>query len=260
MWPRAVRSPGTKWLQEGCSWRLGIPAPQPLHGHQPLLSEVLPQRDQVAHLLEVAPLHGAVLHLPKVHVAKVVRRLPLEEVVSQAAPILPAPCPTPASQTACSAEAAPPTDPTRLWGGGLRPRCPGLRKWASPLQGAPPQAQWGVARGQELLMASAGLCTPSHTLLHAWCTGRVPGTLGSLQVSWPTPQRLELASASPAMRGPGACKGPPHQPVPGLGVEARAGWRGGPCSPAVSRGLPCHSTHCLWAGGSSALHTDGFGS
>ena len=35
-----------------------------------------------AHLLEVAPLHGAVLHLPEVHVAKVVCRLSLEGGVS----------------------------------------------------------------------------------------------------------------------------------------------------------------------------------
>lgn len=131
-----------------------------------------PQRDQVAHLLEVAPLHGAVLHLPEVHVAEVVRRLPLEEAGSPAAPTLPVP-PPPTSQTARSA---------RLWGPGLKP--------GHQLSREHLQAQWGVARGRKpprprgLPQASAHPATPC--CLPARDTG-APGTLGSPQESRPNP-------------------------------------------------------------------------
>lgn len=78
-------------LQEG--WAL-LEAQDPLPAPQSLLlpassclSEAPAQSDQAAYLLEVAPLHGAVLHLSEVHIAEVVRRLPLEGArVSQAMP------------------------------------------------------------------------------------------------------------------------------------------------------------------------------
>lgn len=56
----------------------GGSGPGPLRPSQPHC----PGGSQVAHLLEVAPLHGAVLHLPEVHVAKVVCQLLLEGAVS----------------------------------------------------------------------------------------------------------------------------------------------------------------------------------
>lgn len=48
-------------------------------GHQPCLTAAPPQSSQVAHLLEVTPLHRTVLHLPEVHVTEVVCWLPLQK-------------------------------------------------------------------------------------------------------------------------------------------------------------------------------------
>lgn len=55
--------------------------PQPA-GPQPRLTAAPAQSSRAAHLLEVAPFHGAVLHLSEVHVTEVVCRLPLEGTAS----------------------------------------------------------------------------------------------------------------------------------------------------------------------------------
>lgn len=75
------------WVREGLQqgWGGGHPHPLPA-APVPLPSapvSVVPLRGPRAHLLEVAPLHGAVLHLPEVHVAEVVCGLPLEGAVSR---------------------------------------------------------------------------------------------------------------------------------------------------------------------------------
>lgn len=180
-----------------------------------------PQRDQVAHLLEVAPLHGAVLHLPEVHVAEVVRRLPLEEAGSPAAPTLPVPPPPPPRLPA-------------LPGCGVLGSSLGI---SSPGSTSRPSGGWpgaGSPRGLE------GSRRPLHTQPHpAACLRGTQERQGPWAVprrAGPTLRRLGLASASPAAP---AC--PPR-------------------SPAGPRGPRCHSARRRWARGSSALRTDGFGS
>lgn len=86
----------------------GPPPPRPSASPDgcwpPTLSGATPEQP-AAHLLEVAPLHRAVLHLPEVHVAKVVCGLPLEGGVSaRPRPLLTSHPPprTPTQAAACS--------------------------------------------------------------------------------------------------------------------------------------------------------------
>lgn len=108
-WPRAVSSAQcqvTGGPQEEWPF-LEAQDPQPA-GPQPCLTAALAQSCRAAHLLEVAPLHGAVLHLSEVHVTKVVCRLPLEGTASvrrSPLPTFPPTCPDrpPAAKAATAA-------------------------------------------------------------------------------------------------------------------------------------------------------------
>ena len=148
------------------------PSASPNGCWRPTLSGATPEQP-AAHLLEVAPLHGAVLHLPEVHVAKVVCRLPLEGGVSAR---LRPPLTLPPA----------PSDPHAGWG------LPGSHgpEGRQPLSrdiSADTVVSGSGAR--EHPQACTGLCTPSHALAHTWSTGKAPGTLASPQKRWPTPSR-----------------------------------------------------------------------
>lgn len=276
---RQVR-PGEDGLAGGPgSWRAGRPAPArplPRAGGCRLQEWALPeaqdpeptcpprrppaptrgsaaQSSQEAHLLEVAPLHGAVLHLPEVHVAQVVRRFPLEGAVSQATPPLDQATPPLAQTTPLPA----------------RPRPRSTRPRPCPAQAAPaPQA----AHPQRLLPALPSLAVRAR--------GRAVGGGPHLQGAHRDPEASAQGVGAPegspgphtpavptASTVPGRAQGPPRGDPGGARRLLPPGpaqhWPaagGGPHSPAETRGPRCHTACRRQARGSSVRHTDECGS